>query len=112
MDKYEAIRQTLLKKRQELIERIDAIGNDKKRHDEPLSRDFEEQAIEVENDQVVDTLDENSRKEFIAIGNALHRVQTGEYEICAECGTRIPDKRLQALPYTDKCVDCASDSER
>jgi RNA polymerase-binding protein DksA len=112
MDKYDAIRRILQQKQQALIDRIEAIGNDKKRHDEPLSRDFEEQAIELENDEVIDTLDENSRKEFFAISDALRRIKTGEYGICSECGATIPMERLQAMPYTDKCVDCASDSER
>ncbi len=36
------------------------------------------------------------------------RMDRGEYGNCARCGTAIPVARLQALPYTKLCVDCAS----
>jgi len=29
---------------------------------------------------------------------------------CVECGEEIPKKRLEAVPYTSRCVECASES--
>jgi RNA polymerase-binding transcription factor DksA len=38
---------------------------------------------------------------------ALERIDKGTYGRCQECGTTIPDERLQAVPYTPYCVRCA-----
>jgi RNA polymerase-binding transcription factor DksA len=38
---------------------------------------------------------------------ALERIDKGTFGRCQECGKEIPEERLQALPYTPYCVDCA-----
>ena len=37
---------------------------------------------------------------------ALTRLDDGEYGICSECGARIPQKRLLAIPDAATCVAC------
>jgi DnaK suppressor protein len=39
---------------------------------------------------------------------ALVRMEEGTYGICADCGTSIPVARLEALPHTKLCVECAA----
>jgi RNA polymerase-binding protein DksA len=38
---------------------------------------------------------------------ALERIEKGTFGCCAECGKEIGRERLEALPYTPYCVDCA-----
>ena len=38
---------------------------------------------------------------------ALLRVDAGTYGRCEECGEMIAKPRLQALPYTRHCIECA-----
>jgi DnaK suppressor protein len=38
---------------------------------------------------------------------SLRRMAAGEYGVCGSCGQQIPDARLQALPWTRLCVECA-----
>jgi RNA polymerase-binding transcription factor DksA len=38
---------------------------------------------------------------------ALGRIDQGTYGKCERCGTKIPEVRLDAIPYTRFCVDCA-----
>jgi len=40
------------------------------------------------------------------VESALSRLNSGEYGVCANCGTSISLKRLQALPWATYCVDC------
>jgi DnaK suppressor protein len=40
------------------------------------------------------------------IDEALGRVDTGHYGICAGCGEPIPVQRLLALPLAVYCIDC------
>jgi RNA polymerase-binding transcription factor DksA len=45
------------------------------------------------------------------IDGALKRIEEGSYGRCDECGVRIPESRLEAIPYAAKCVRCASQQE-
>ena len=42
------------------------------------------------------------------IETALERMEDGTYAQCEECGSKIPKKRLDAIPYTAMCIKCAS----
>ena len=37
---------------------------------------------------------------------ALERLGAGDYGVCVDCETRIPDRRLQAVPWASRCVAC------
>ena len=41
-----------------------------------------------------------------ALDDALRRVKTGSYGSCIECTGPIPDARLQALPFAERCRGC------
>ena len=72
-----------------------------------LDKDFEEQATETQNDQVVDTLEAETRAELGQIAHALDRIASGAGDECEKCGVEIDPRRLQVLPSTTVCVDCA-----
>ena len=42
---------------------------------------------------------------------AIERIEDGTYGQCDECGGKIPTARLEAIPYADLCVRCASQQE-
>jgi DnaK suppressor protein len=46
------------------------------------------------------------------IDAALRRIEEGTYGQCEECGRGIPKARLDAIPYTPLCVECAAREER
>lgn len=50
---------------------------------------------------------ENEQGTLTMIDEALGRIEAGTYGQCAECGQMIAKPRLQALPYTPLCIDCA-----
>src|SRR5580698_3827397 len=41
------------------------------------------------------------------IERALERIALDEYGVCVTCESPIPNNRLQAIPWTRQCVDCA-----
>ena len=54
-----------------------------------------------------------SEKEVLdKIEVALERIADGSYGQCEECGKKIPEPRLEALPYTAVCVHCAANQEQ
>lgn len=100
----EGMRQSLETKRDELHSRLERITANVRRS---LDSDSEERARELADSEVVDALGNETRAELRRISIALARMDSGEYGLCKECGTRIADKRLQAQPYADECIDCA-----
>ena len=40
------------------------------------------------------------------IGDALHRLDQGNYGVCLECEEPISPKRLDAVPWARYCVRC------
>lgn len=75
--------------------------------DEPPSQDDEDRATIREDDEVLETVAQSGLREIEMIRAALRRFETGEYGICQSCGERIPEERLDAVPSTLLCVDCA-----
>ena len=73
----------------------------------PRSASWEDRATEIEGDEVLDALEGSAVAEIGEIRAALKRIDDGTYEICAACGTKINEKRLEALPYATQCIQCA-----
>lgn len=106
------IRQRLLDKREELEQRLQVITRDVRHEDNPLSGDWEEQAVQRESDEVLDALGNEARRELEQIKQALARIDNGEYPYCSGCGEEINRARLETLPYTSLCVACAEKREK
>ena len=107
MKSHDSIREHLLKRREELNRRIHQITDDVRHTDGPLPSDFSEQAVERENEEVMDALGEAGRLEMSQINRTLARIDSGDYGICSACGKPIPEARLEILPHTEYCVACA-----
>jgi DnaK suppressor protein len=46
------------------------------------------------------------KKEEERLLRLAEAAQRGEYGICADCGERIPDARLEIVPDAERCVAC------
>jgi RNA polymerase-binding protein DksA len=51
-------------------------------------------------------------KRLKLIDSALTRIQQGKYGLCMKCGKRIPQDRLDAIPYALMCIECKTAEER
>lgn len=47
------------------------------------------------------------RKQLEDVDRALERLDEDTYGLCANCGDPIAPERLQAMPATPFCIDCA-----
>lgn len=104
MTQYDNIRSALQQKLEGLQQRIGKIERNLRKTPEA---DSEEQALERENDEVLEQLDTNGRHEIEMIEAALTRISAGTYGVCTQCGEIIASQRLAALPYTTACIKCA-----
>lgn len=79
---------------------------------EPEDDDFEEQAADLDDDEVLMRLSRAGRTEAYLIQMALRRMDKGTYGICVDCGKPITKSRLKALPEAERCLSCAQGSSR
>ncbi|MEH6645969.1 TraR/DksA family transcriptional regulator [Sulfitobacter sp.] len=76
--------------------------------DEPADPDLEDQAIELEDDEVLESVGRAGQLEMRQLEDALKRIANGTYGDCAKCGKEISEARLEAVPYTLLCRTCAN----
>ena len=95
----------LLDRRAALAERMVSIETELDSHQ---NRDWEELATEREADEVLEGMGQSALSELRMIDAALVRVEAGTYGGCARCGADIGEERLDVLPFTPFCRDCAA----
>lgn len=105
MDQYAEIQAKLIAKQAELTRRLQSI---KENLTAGRSADSQEQAQELENAEVVDALGNEARAEISRIAKALDQIKNETYGICVDCGETIPMARLEAYPFADRCIRCAT----
>ena len=108
MDQYAQIQANLIAKQAELVRRLARL---KENLTAGRSADSQEQAQELENAEVVDALGNEARVEITKIAKALDQIKNQTYGICADCGETIPMARLEAYPFADRCIRCATAAE-
>jgi len=104
---YTALEARLLAQRKQLERHLNIVERDARHGGESLDDDFAEQAVQRQNDEVLVALDDAGIAELKQINAALQRLENQQYGICVSCGIEIPIARLEALPYADRCIDCA-----
>ncbi|RPJ04160.1 MAG: hypothetical protein EHM36_11175, partial [Deltaproteobacteria bacterium] len=105
------LRNMLLERRSELLDRVRSLEEGWRALAE-REIELEEEAQKVGISEAYDRLDENGKEEIEQIDLAFSKMVMGEYGVCESCGDDISIKRLEALPWTRLCVDCARENER
>lgn len=105
MSDLEARRRQLEARRDELTGRLTRIEGEL---DQPVSDNFAEQATEREDEEVLEDLGAASLREVRMIEAALDRIANGSYGTCVRCGDPIGEDRLDVVPATPLCRDCAA----
>ena len=72
---------------------------------EKVSDSMDELVLASQRDIAIDAL--NRRTELLSqVYEALLRLDDGSYGLCLECGTKIAERRLNALPWAALCLTC------
>lgn len=107
------IEKKLLKERQDLLaslkEKNETLNNISTSSG---SGDEADVASYVVDRSLLESLGEMSSNRLKLIDMALERIYDHRYGICVSCHNAIPEARLESLPYTLMCVECASKEER
>lgn len=98
-------RDILLARRAEILADLREIEDDL---DAPAPKDDEDRASERQGDEVLEALGQQEQAELRQIDAALQRVEEGTYGICQKCGDPVSKERLDLLPATPFCKNCAA----
>ncbi len=105
MDNVDQIRTRLEERKAQLSELLTRVERHARRQ---FDKSLEEQAIQRENEEVFTHIDDSLNKELAQIEEAIVRIDRGIYGKCENCGEAIAPKRLEALPHTHLCINCAA----
>lgn len=105
MPDTEALRDQLSRQAAELRGRIDQLQQAERT--ETAAGETDSAHLWANADLRADELDQ-ARGELRDIDAALSRIDEGTYGVCVRCGQPIGDERLEFLPTTTVCADCAT----
>jgi RNA polymerase-binding protein DksA len=62
--------------------------------------------------KMIEAIGSQELKRLKLIDSALTRIRQGKYGLCVKCGKKIPQDRLEAIPYALMCIECKTAEER
>ncbi len=101
----------LLTRRRVLVNALKNGQAEKRRGDDDGPLDLADTAMELRNQEFNYSLSEKERAELVSIDEALVRIDEGVYGECEECGEKITDARLKAIPWAALCITCQEKKE-
>jgi RNA polymerase-binding transcription factor DksA len=61
--------------------------------------------------KMIEAIGSQDLKRLRLIESALTRISQGKYGLCLKCGKRIPQDRLESIPYALMCIGCKAKEE-
>lgn len=97
-----------------------SIGGLTEAHPQPVDpveasdgpQDFEEIAVDFLETQQEQSLLVNQQALLTLVERALERIANGTYGRCVDCDRPIPEKRLEAIPWAERDVECEAKLEQ
>jgi DnaK suppressor protein len=110
------IRERLLAKQGEIQRQLRQLAQEDAPIEDPSldegGQDWAETALDFQTSQQDPLIQNNEQQMLTDIQHALQRIDQGTYGLCIVCGQPIPEKRLEALPWTPRCVKDEEEYER
>jgi DnaK suppressor protein len=107
----EDFRKRLMEDRSQIAGEMISHGGVLERGAQHEFRDLEARAQGISSQWVDDRIAGDDGNLLEKIDLALERLEDGTYQVCANCGGRIPIARLEAKPSASLCVPCQSAKE-
>jgi DnaK suppressor protein len=105
--KSDYFKEKLLQKQfslQAMVQRTEGYGREK----EPDIQDAADMAVEAYTKEFMFGKSSADRKILGLIRDALLRIEKSSFGVCLHCEEPIGTKRLEAVPWTQYCLECQS----
>jgi RNA polymerase-binding protein DksA len=107
------MKESLTDLKKEIISNLMAGNEDFKEIMEGMDpKDLADIASDDIDRKMIEAIGSQDLKRLRLIDSALTRIQQGKYGLCMKCGKRIPQERLEAIPYALMCIGCKTADER
>ena len=108
----EKMQAKLIEQRNKILASAASQNNDLKKIVENVETgDVVDQASDVVDGQLLESVGAANANRLTMISNALDRIRQGTYGKCLSCGKDIPEERLESVPEAFLCIACKSREE-
>jgi DnaK suppressor protein len=115
MDKdfIQQMKEVLLQQRKEILDKLAAESEEfRELIEDKDPKDLVDIASDDIDKKMLKTLEAQEITRLELIDSAIARIENGRYGKCLKCGQKIPEARLEAIPYAFLCIQCKSQDER
>lgn len=105
-------RNRLESQREEAFRLLHRVGDESRSIESDIPQDSGDQSINTVSKEFLFQQGSQRRGMVRRIEAALTRIEQGTFGVCAECCGEIPTRRLEALPWTDLCLQCQEQREQ
>ena len=109
---YQAQEEALRAKQRELLDSFERDKADGKANADDGIQDLADKAASAYSKELNFSLSDTERNLLMQIDEAFNRMKDGSYGTCTNCGAVIGEKRLNAVPWTNYCIDCQELQEK
>lgn len=107
------MKESLIALKQEIVSQLMANNADFRQIVDAMeAKDSVDIASAAIDGKMLETIGSKDMNRLKLIDSALTRIEQGKYGLCMKCGKRIPQERLEAIPYALLCIECKSADER
>ena len=109
--KTKAFKERLLQKKQEILEAYNKNKSYGKEADGEATQDVADKAANSYTKEFLFSLSNTERDMLHMVDEALLRIETRRFGVCASCDEEMNLKRLEAVPWARLCLSCQEKQE-
>ena len=102
----------LLTRREELTKTIARTEEEGRQADDDPTVDLADKAANSYTKEFLFGMTNTDRTILNMIDEALKRIKSNEYGMCANCQEEMQQKRLEAVPWAKHCITCQEKAEK
>ena len=110
--KLDYFRKRLETRQQELRRTVTRTEQDGRTVDEDSAQDVADRAASSYTKEFLFSQSNNERQILAMVEGAISRIREGSFGECISCGREIKSKRLEAVPWTQHCIECQEKREQ
>jgi RNA polymerase-binding transcription factor len=110
--KLEQFKKRLELRQVELRRMVSRTEQDGRTADDEATQDIADRAASSYNKEFLFHQSNTDRHLLNMVETALDRIRQGSFGECISCGKEINPKRLEAVPWTQHCIECQEKLEQ
>lgn len=102
----EQFKHDLEHQRNEVLQSLQQVESERQSLDVESPKDSADQSVSNLSTESLFERSSQRRTTLRLIEAALRRIAEGSFGVCVTCGEKIKERRLEALPWTQFCLQC------